>query len=75
MENNYELKTDRKLFQDVDGDNCWINTMNNFGEITVEIVVDDESGAFPMQDSATVRAMGVHLIKMADYMDSQDFHL
>ena len=71
MENNYEMKTDRKCFQDMDGEDCWIDTMTNFGEITVEIVIDHDSGVFPMQDAATVRAMGEHLIKMADYMEAE----
>lgn len=61
--------TDRKRFQDMDDDDCWIDTMTNGDEVTVEIVIDDDSGAFPMKDSATVRAMGEHLIKMADYME------
>ena len=69
MENNYEMKKDRKRFQDMDGDDCWIDTMTYADDVTVEIVVDDDSGAFPMQDAATVRAMGEHLIKMADYME------
>ena len=69
MKDNYEMKTDRKHFKDMDGDDCWIDTMTNFGEVTVEIVIDDDSGAFPMRDPATVRAMGEHLIKMADYME------
>ena len=63
--------TDRKRFQDMDDDDCWIDTMTNFGDVTVEIVIDDESGTFPVQDADTVRAMGEHLIKMADYMESQ----
>lgn len=71
MENNYEMKTDRKLFKDMEGDDCWIDTMTNFGDVTVEIVIDDDSGSFPVQDADTVRAMGEHLIKMADYMESQ----
>ena len=61
--------TDRKRFQDMDDDDCWIDTMTNIDNVTVEIVIDDDSGAFPMQDPATVRAMGEHLIKMADYME------
>ena len=69
MENNYEMKTDRKRFQDMDGDDCWIDTMTNFGEITVEIVIDDDSGCFTMKDAATVRSMGEHLIKMAEHME------
>lgn len=61
--------TDRKRFQDMDDDDCWIDTMTNIDNVTVEIVIDDDSGAFPMQDPDTVRAMGEHLIKMADYME------
>ena len=72
MKNNYEMKTDRKCFRDMDEDDCWINTMTNFGEITVEIVIDHDSGAFPMKDAATVREMGEHLIKMADYMENKN---
>lgn len=64
--------TDRKRFQDMDDDDCWIDTMTNADNVTVEIVIDDDSGAFPMQDAATVRAMGEHLIKMADYMENQN---
>ena len=64
--------TDRKRFQDMDGDDCWIDTMTNADNVTIEIVIDDDSGAFPMKDSATVRAMGEHLINMADYMESRD---
>jgi hypothetical protein len=64
--------TERKLFKDMDGDDCWIDTMTNHDNVTVEIVVDDDSGAFPMQHADTVRAMGEHLIKMADYMESQE---
>ena len=71
MENNYEMKTDRKRFQDMDGDDCWIDTMTNFGEVTVEIVIDHDSGAFPMKDAATVREIGEHLIKMAGYMEDK----
>lgn len=61
--------TDRKRFHDMDGDDCWIDTMTIGDEVTVEIVIDDDSGAFPIKDPATVRAMGEHLIKMADYME------
>lgn len=64
--------TDRKRFRDMDDDDCWIDTMTNGDEVTVEIVIDDDSGAFPMKDAATVRAMGEHLIKMADYMERQN---
>lgn len=64
--------TDRKRFHDMDGDECWIDTMTSEDNVTVEIVIDDDSGSFPMKDSATVRAMGEHLIKMADYMESRD---
>lgn len=63
---------ERKRFQDMDGDDCWIDTMTSSDNVTIEIVVDDDSGAFPMQDAATVRAMGEHLIKMADYMENQE---
>lgn len=63
---------ERKRFQDMGGDDCWIDTMTNADNVTVEIVVDDDSGAFPMQDAETVRAMGEHLIKMADYMENQE---
>lgn len=63
--------TERKRFQDMDGDDCWIDLLiNKDDERTVEIVIDDDSGAFPMQDAATVRAMGKYLIKMANYMES-----
>lgn len=72
MITDYEMKTDRKCFKDKDGDKCFIDAMTNFGEITVEVVIDHDSGAFPMQDAATVRAMGEHLIKMADYMENQE---
>lgn len=72
MKNNYEMKTDCKYFQDMDGDYCRIDTTTNFGGITVEIVIDHDSGAFPMRDAATVRAMGDNLIKMADYMENHN---
>lgn len=61
--------TDRKRFQDMDDDDCWIDTVTRSDNVTVEIVIEQDSGAFPMQDAATVRAMGEHLIKMADYME------
>lgn len=64
--------TDRERFQDMDGDDCWIDTMTNADNVTIEIVIDDDSGAFPMKESATVRAMGEHLINMADYMENRD---
>ena len=64
--------TYRKRFQDMDGDDCWIDTMTNSDNVTVEIVIDDDSGTFPMQDAETVRAMGKHLIKMADYMENHN---
>ena len=60
---------DRKRFQDMDDDDCWINTITRSDNVTVEIVIDHDSGAFPIRDAATVRAMGEHLIKMADYME------
>ena len=69
MSIHYQMETDRKLFKDMDDDDCWIDTMTLGDEVTVEIVVDDCSGAFPMRDPATVRAMGEHLIKMAEYME------
>ena len=59
----------------MDDDDCWIDTMTNADNVTVEIVIDDDSGAFPMQDAATVRAMGEHLIKMAYYMENQNEQL
>ena len=62
--------TDRKRFQDMDDDDCWIDTMTLGDEVTVAIVLADDSAACPMQEPATVRAMGEHLIKMADYMES-----
>lgn len=63
--------TERKRFQDMDGDDCRIDTMTYDDNVTVEIVIDDVSGAFPMKDAATVREMGEHLIKMADYMEGK----
>lgn len=64
--------TDRKRFQNMDGEDCWIDTMTNADNVTIENVIDDDSGAFPMKDSATVREMGEHLINMADYMENRD---
>ena len=61
--------TDRKRFQDMDDDDCWIDTVTRSDYVTVEIVIEHDSGAFPIRDAATVRAMGEHLIKMADYME------
>lgn len=61
--------TDRKRFQDMDDDDCWIDTVTRSDNVTVEIVIEHDSGAFPIRDAATVRAMGEHLIKMADYME------
>ena len=61
--------TDRKLFHDMDDDDCWIDTFTRGDNVTVEIVIDHDSGAFPMKDTETVRAMGKHLIKMAEYME------
>ena len=61
--------TDRKRFQDMDDDDCWIDTITRSDNVTVEIVIEHDSGAFPIRDAATVRAMGEHLIKIADYME------
>ena len=61
--------TDRKRFQDMDDDDCWIDTITRSDNVTVEIVIEHDSGAFPIRDAATVRAMGEHLIKMAEYME------
>lgn len=64
--------TDRKRFQDMDDDDCWIDTITRSDNVTVEIVIEHDSGAFPIRDAATVRAMGERLIKMADYMENQN---
>ena len=64
--------TVRKRFQDMYDDDCWIDTITRSDNVTVEIVIEHDSGAFPIRDAATVRAMGEHLIKMADYMESWD---
>lgn len=61
--------TDRKRFQDMDDDDCLIDTITRSDNVTVEIVIEHDSGAFPIRDAATVRAMGEHLIKMDDYME------
>lgn len=61
--------TDRKRFQDMDDDDCWIDTITRSDNVTVEIVIEHDPGAFPIRDAETVRAMGEHLIKMADYME------
>ncbi|QIW88913.1 protein of unknown function DUF600 [Escherichia phage CJ19] len=69
MINDYEIKKESKIFNDSDGDSCCIYTRKTLGVVTVEMVIEHESGAFPMRESTTVRAMGEHLIKMADYME------
>lgn len=57
---------DGKGFEDMEGEDCWIEGMRIGDEVSVEMVIEEEWGGLGMKDGGRVGGMGEEVMKMGE---------